>query len=120
MERIDKVQNLIPEKPEFVHSNQEKGEAIESLKIVNRPLVKKEAAALVTGKSVYTNDLAPSDCLIVKVIRSPYAHALIKDINTARAEAVPESNVFLHIKIVRIRDLQWLVRPIRNQVRMTV
>ena len=32
MERIDKVQNLIPEKPEFVHSNQEKGEAIESLK----------------------------------------------------------------------------------------
>ena len=89
MERIDKVQNLIPEKPEFVHSNQEKGEAIESLKIVNRPVVKKDAAALVTGKSVYTNDLAPSDCLIVKVIRSPYAHALIKDINTARAEAVP-------------------------------
>ena len=56
MERIDKVQNLIPEKPEFVHSNQEKGEAIESLKIVNRPVVKKDAAALVTGKSVYTND----------------------------------------------------------------
>ena len=89
MERIDKVQNLIPEKPEFVHSNQEKGEDVESLKIVNRPLVKKDAAALVTGKGVYTNDLAPSDCLIVKVIRSPYAHALIKDINTARAEAVP-------------------------------
>ena len=44
---------------------------------------------MITGKSVYTNDLAPSDCLIVKVIRSPYAHALIKDINTARAEAVP-------------------------------
>ena len=89
MERIDIVQNLIPEKPEFVHSNQEKGEAIESLKIVNRPVVKKDAAALVTGKAVYTNDLAPSDCLIVKVVRSPYAHALIKDINTARAEAVP-------------------------------
>ena len=51
MERIDKVQNLIPEKPEFVHSNQEKGEAIESLKIVNRPVVKKDAAALVTGKT---------------------------------------------------------------------
>ena len=89
MERIDKVQNLIPEKPEFVHSNQEKGEDVESLKIVNRPVVKKDAAALVTGKAVYTNDLAPSDCLIVKVVRSPYAHALIKDINTARAEAVP-------------------------------
>ena len=72
MERIDKVQNLIPEKPEFVHSNQEKGEDVESLKIVNRPVVKKDAAALVTGKAVFTNDLAPSDCLIVKVVRSPY------------------------------------------------
>ena len=28
MERIDKVQNLIPEKPEFVHSNQEKGDTL--------------------------------------------------------------------------------------------
>ena len=39
MERIDKVQNLIPEKPEFVHSNQEKGEDVESLKIVNLSLI---------------------------------------------------------------------------------
>ena len=38
---------------------------------------------------LYTNDLAPSDSLIVKIVRSPHAHALIKDINTARAEAVP-------------------------------
>ena len=119
MERIDKVQNLIPEKPEFVHSNQEKGEDVESLKIVNRPVVKKDAAALVTGKAVYTNDLAPSDCLIVKVVRSPYAHALIKDIQLVPRQYL-ESNVFLHIKIARIRDLQWLVRHIRNQVRMTV
>lgn len=44
------------------------------------------------------------------MIRSPYAHALIKDINTARAEAVPGIEVFLHIKIVRIRDLQWLAQ----------
>ena len=50
MERIDKVQNLIPEKPEFVHSNQEKGEAIESLKIVNRPVVRKMLLHLLQEK----------------------------------------------------------------------
>ena len=59
------------------------------LRIVNQPVSKVDAHALVTGKAVYTNDLAPADCLVVKVLRSPYAHALIKDINTARAEAVP-------------------------------
>ena len=59
------------------------------MRVVNHAVPKVDAGALVTGKAVYTNDLAPSDCLIVKIIRSPHAHALIKDINTARAEAVP-------------------------------
>ncbi len=31
-----------------------------------RPVVKKDAKALVTGKPVYTDDLALKDCLIVK------------------------------------------------------
>ena len=47
------------------------------MKYVNQPMVKKDAMALVTGKPVYTDDIAPKDCLIVKVLRSPYAHALI-------------------------------------------
>ena len=55
---------------------------------------------LLQEKRVYTNDLAPSDCLIVKVIRSPYAHALIKDINYSYVpRQYLESNVFLHIKM---------------------
>lgn len=45
--------------------------------------------ALVTGKPVYTDDLAPKDCLIVKVLRSPHAHAVIKKIDTERAMKVP-------------------------------
>ena len=62
---------------------------VKNLRIVNQSVPKVDAPSLVTGKAVYTNDLAPSDCLIVKVLRSPHAHALIKEINTARAEAVP-------------------------------
>lgn len=58
------------------------------MRAVNQPVRKVDYKALVTGKAVYTNDLAPTDCLIVKVIRSPHAHALIKDINVNRALAV--------------------------------
>ncbi|WP_243424482.1 xanthine dehydrogenase family protein molybdopterin-binding subunit [Mediterraneibacter glycyrrhizinilyticus] len=62
---------------------------ISELNIVNHAVPKVDSEALVTGKAVYTNDIAPSDCLIVKIVRSPYAHALIEDIDTSRAEAVP-------------------------------
>lgn len=59
------------------------------MKVVNTPVRKKDAMALVTGKPVYTDDLAPADCLVVKVLRSPHAHAHITDINTAAAKKVP-------------------------------
>ena len=44
---------------------------------------------LLLGKPVYTEDLTPKDCLVVKLLRSPYANAIIKDINTAIAMKVP-------------------------------
>lgn len=56
------------------------------MRTVNTSVKKKDAKALVTGKPVYTDDLAPKDCLIVKVLRSPHAHALIKKIDTKKAE----------------------------------
>lgn len=59
------------------------------MKSVNEPIRKKDAVALVTGKPVYTQDVAPKDCLIVKLLRSPYAHARIKEINTALALKIP-------------------------------
>ena len=39
------------------------------MKYVNKPVPKTDAMSLVTGKPVYTDDLAPSDCLIVKILR---------------------------------------------------
>ena len=59
------------------------------MKYVNSPVRKKDAMALVTGQPVYTDDLAPADCLIVKVLRSPHAHALIREIRTDAARKVP-------------------------------
>lgn len=53
---------------------------------VGVPLSKVDGMHLVTGKPAYTEDLAPKDCLIIKILRSPHAFAKIIDINTARAE----------------------------------
>ncbi|MGN8631244.1 xanthine dehydrogenase family protein molybdopterin-binding subunit [Blautia sp. HCP3S3_G3] len=58
------------------------------MKYVNQPVRKSDAMSLVTGKPVYTDDLAPKDCLIVKILRSPYANAWIEDIRTGTAAQV--------------------------------
>ena len=47
-----------------------RGEMKMEMHAVNSPVVKVDARALVTGKPVYTDDLAPKDSLIVKVLRS--------------------------------------------------
>lgn len=56
---------------------------------VNRAIKKKDYKALVTGKPVFTDDLAPKDCLIVKLLRSPHAHANIVSIKKDIALKVP-------------------------------
>ena len=58
------------------------------MRTVNTSVQKKDAKALVTGKPVFTDDLAPADCLIVKVLRSPHAHALIRKIDIEKAKKV--------------------------------
>ena len=56
---------------------------------MNHPVPKVDSESLVTGKAVYTNDLAPSDCLIVKLVRSPHAHALIQEIEHVAGGGCP-------------------------------
>lgn len=58
------------------------------MKTVNHALRKKDAMALVTGQPVFMDDLARRDCLIVKVLRSPHANALIQSIRTEGAKKV--------------------------------
>ena len=60
------------------------------MKYVNQSLRKKDAMQLVTGQPVYTDDLAPKDCLIVKLLRSPHANAIVESVNTAIALKVPD------------------------------
>lgn len=61
----------------------------EGLAQVGAPAVKKDAAALLEGKPVFTDDLAPADALVVKILHSPHAFARIRSIDTSRALKVP-------------------------------
>lgn len=72
----------------------------QSYRVVGAPIIKKDAMALVTGKPVYTADIAPRDCLVVKVLRSPYAHAMITEIDCAVAKKLPGIECVLTYKDV--------------------
>ena len=58
------------------------------MRSVGQPVRKKDAEALLTGQPVYMDDLASRDCLIVKLLRSPYANASVAEIDTKAAQMV--------------------------------
>ena len=74
------------------------------MKYVNQPVPKIDAMALVTGKPVYTDDLAPRDCLIIKILRSPHANAWVEEIKTENAAKVAGIACIL----------TWQDRPLRR------
>ena len=58
-------------------------------KSINKSVRKKDSMQLLLGKPVYTDDVTPDDALVVKILRSPYANAIVESINTAAAKKVP-------------------------------
>jgi putative selenate reductase molybdopterin-binding subunit len=59
------------------------------LRVVSKRLRKVDAEALVTGAPHYTMDMVPEGALYAKILRSPHAHAIIKEINKDRALEIP-------------------------------
>ena len=55
---------------------------------VGKSVRKKDSLQLLLGKPVYTEDIAP-DALVVKLLRSPHANAMVKTIDTSKAKKVP-------------------------------
>ena len=58
-------------------------------KTVGKGVRKKDALGLLLGRPAFVEDVTPRDCLVVKVLRSPHAHALIRSIRTDLAMKVP-------------------------------
>lgn len=67
---------------------------------VNQSIPKVDGMGLVVGKPAFTDDFAPRDALVVKILRSPYPHAIIKDIDVSKAEMMPEIKCILTYKNV--------------------
>ena len=58
-------------------------------KIIGSSVNRLDAVSKVTGKAKYTNDFFEREMLCGKVLRSPYAHAVIKAIDVSEAKALP-------------------------------
>ncbi len=69
-------------------------------KYVGQGIVKKDAKALLSGKPVYTDDLVPSDALVVKLKRSPHAFAKITEIDVSKALEVDGIEIIITYKDV--------------------
>ena len=58
-------------------------------KTVGKSFRKKDSMQLLTGKPVYVDDVTPQNALVVKILRSPHANALVQEIKTDTAKKVP-------------------------------
>ncbi|MGI9862275.1 xanthine dehydrogenase molybdenum-binding subunit XdhA [Moorella naiadis] len=57
--------------------------------VVGTNINRVDAVAKVTGQAKYTGDFFEKNMLVGKILRSPYAHALIKNIDVTTARALP-------------------------------
>src|SRR5580765_1303849 len=58
-------------------------------KVFGSGIRRREDPRLITGTATYTDDLALPGMLHAAIVRSPHAHARIRNIDTARARKAP-------------------------------
>ena len=58
-------------------------------KTVGKSFRKKDSMQLLTGKPVYVDDITPRNALVVMLLRSPHANAIVQEISTDAAKKVP-------------------------------
>src|SRR6266568_4216022 len=73
-------------------------EATAEYKVIGTRPIRPDGADKVTGRAVYGGDMRLTGMLHGKVLRSPHAHARIKSINTAKAEALPGVKTVITVK----------------------
>jgi len=70
-------------------------------KEVKKARGKIDGKGLVMGRPAYTDDLVPRDALVVKIIRSPHAHARILSVDPSEALKLPGVECVLTHKDVK-------------------
>ncbi len=92
-------------------------------KWIGQRTVRPDGADKVTGRAAYAADTTMPGMIWGKVLRSPHAHAVIKSINTAKAEALPgvkgvvTGKDLVHFPTDKavplgIQDMRWMSRNV--------
>jgi aerobic carbon-monoxide dehydrogenase large subunit len=76
--------------------------AMTTERYVGQAVPRKEDAEFLTGQARYTDDLALPGMLWMSVVRSPFAHARIKDVDVSKALAMPGV-----VAAFAGRELEW-------------
>jgi CO/xanthine dehydrogenase Mo-binding subunit len=77
----------------------------QNYRYIGKETPRKDARDIVTGKAKYIDDIKLPQMLFGKVLRSPHAHAEIRNIDSSRAESVPGVRAVLTHK--DMPDWQW-------------
>src|SRR2546428_2701143 len=61
----------------------------QTTKVFGQSVLRKEDDRFLTGRGNFVADMLPPGTVFAKFVRSPYAHARIRSINTAKARRLP-------------------------------
>ena len=85
--------------------------------------IRPDGADKVTGRAGYSADNAMPGMIWARILRSPHPHAIIRSINTAKAEALPGVKAVVTAKdlvdfpldkpvMLGIQDMRWMARNV--------
>ncbi len=80
-------------------------------RVVGRSQPRSDAPDKVTGRAIYTEDLQLPNMLHGRILTSPLAHALVKRVDTSKAEALP--GVKAVITGADVSDVKYGISPAR-------
>lgn len=86
---------------------------------VGKCIPKKDSSQLLLGKPVFTDDITPRDALVIKLLRSPYANAIVEDVKTDIALKVPGMVAVYTGRMFRKSVFLSQARPFRSRHRTT-
>jgi carbon-monoxide dehydrogenase large subunit len=82
-----------------------------SLQYIGQPIKERESLRFITGSSIFVDDTKFSDCTFMAVLRSQYAHALLKRVDVS--QALKLNGV---ISVLTGKDAVRLSRPLRTRL----
>ncbi|MGU0160562.1 hypothetical protein ACVXHB_10205 [Escherichia coli] len=83
--------------------------SVMTFEVIGKHYPKTDAAKMVQAKPCYVEDRVTADACVIKMLRSPHAHALITHLDVSKAEALGVVHVITHLNC-RISTIPRVVR----------